>query len=260
MSGSPRIQGGNGYSSYTSPRNPSTDQPAGTLSETSSDARSVGDVRRQLVSSEEPDWEQRICLSGIPIVPVPAQSAPLLQQSEKEQKPGRRVRKASPAQILTRYWDNRAELNQFGSEATWLYKQLDSSAEGKVELPSNIILTGTDRTLGSAQTWQGIIRRWLLMSGAERADQLEKNLRHVILPDNDPRPGLRGQSGVLAATSIAPFTVLGPYVGKYCYGGDLAEEQRTYGSNVGRLRCGLFAGGCTAGSVWLRPWQCDGLH
>lgn len=206
--------------------------------------RKVESVGRQLEDKPENDWSRRITLQGIPIIPVPIPPDYSLLRASKEEAVKPRKRKATAVKILTRYWDNRAPMHQFGRESEWLYKRLSSGQhKTRLTLPDNIRPKGTYRSITSTQTWEGILEHWLAMDAGERASELERNMKHVIIKDDDPRHALRGQSGVVAARNLKAFAVLGPYLGKYCHGQDLREEHGIHGQNVGRyaMDCSLDA-------------------
>ncbi|MCL6268779.1 hypothetical protein M3P05_02290 [Sansalvadorimonas sp. 2012CJ34-2] len=197
--------------------------------------RAIEKVGRQIIDTDESDWNRRIALHGIPVVPI---SMPpdysILHTPEKNQEKKHR-RKASVVQVLTRYWDNRAELRQLGKEAEWLFQRLHKGqADTVVQFPPDIVLTGKQKSLKSSANWSGIVESWLAMSATERAKALDRNLKQVIITNDDPRKGLHGQRGAVAARNLDAFTVVGPYVGKYCYGRDLQEEHGLHGVNVGR--------------------------
>ncbi|WP_281648915.1 SET domain-containing protein [Parendozoicomonas sp. Alg238-R29] len=210
-------------------------QESAGLESSAESTRKLDDVDRKLADSSNPEWERHITLQGIPVVPVPILPDLSLVRMPEEENVKPRKRKASAIQILTRYWDNRAPMHHFGQEADWLYKRLSSGQhKTRLVMPEGIRPKGKRRSLTSTPTWEGIVETWLGMEASDRASTLEKTMKHVTLPENDTRLGLRGQSGVLAASDIDEFTVLGPYLGKYCHGQDLQVEQGIHGHNVGR--------------------------
>ncbi|MTI12644.1 SET domain-containing protein-lysine N-methyltransferase [Sansalvadorimonas verongulae] len=197
--------------------------------------RMLDRVDSQFSDQMEDDWEPRITLEGIPVIPVTLPPDYMLLRDKDDEPVKPRKRKTTAIKTLTRYWDNRAPLHQFGHEAEWLHKRLSSGQhKTRLTLPRNVRPKGIHRSLTSTVTWEGIVERWLTMDARTRAGELERNIKHVAIKNDDPRLGLRGQSGAVAARNIDAFTVLGPYVGKYCHGRDQQEEQSVHGHNVGR--------------------------
>ena len=199
---------------------------------------SLKGVERKLQDKKVLDYEQRINLQDLSVIPItmpPDYSLIRPPKADIDSSNKKRKRKATHVQILSRYWDNRAELHQFGREAQWLHKRLVSGQhKTRLVLPGNIKPTGIHQSITSEIVWEGVVERWLNMSASERASTLEQRLSHVIISEDDERKDLRGQSGVVAAKDLKPFTILGPYVGRYCHGGDVAEESARHGANVGR--------------------------
>ncbi len=197
--------------------------------------KKVSKVQRNILDVREPDWNRRIALHGVQVVSMSMPPDYSILHSGQKKKNGRKKPGKPAVRVLTRYWDNRTELVQLGREADWLYQRTtERGGETQVRMPPDIRPSGTDRVLKSSDHWNGIVEKWLQMSATERAGALDQYFQHTLLPDNDERAGLRGQSGVFAARDIKPMTVLGPYAGKYCHGQDLEEEQNTHGANVGR--------------------------
>ena len=204
-------------------------------------------VSRQLADIPDNEWERRITLQGVPVIslPIPSNYNNLVTSGENGER--QQKRKASAIQTLSQYWDNSAPLHQFGQESQWLFRRLSGSHHAtRLILPVTIPTDDLPAALESTSVWEPIVQSWLDMDSSKRKAQLDSHFKHVVISNDDPRKGLRGQAGVVAHQNIQPFTVLGPYVGKYCHGKDLREEKALYGRNVGR-----YAVDCTMNAVRL---------
>ncbi len=204
-------------------------------------ARRLEQIDKQLLSSDMSDenWEQRIRLHGTPVTPlaVPADFSLKRPMEDQHNKP--RKRKATAIQVLKRYWDNRAELYQFAPEAQWLHQRIRKPGASTQVMHSPGL--PVPDALVSIDVWEQCLQWWLESTPEQRCQRLDAVLKHFQVPDHDSRHGLRGQNGAKSARDIPAYTILGPYVGRYCYGQDLRSEQGRFGVNVGRyaMDCSL---------------------